>query len=270
MTPPPRWDPAQYDRFKAQRSQPFHDLVALLRPVPAPRVVDLGCGTGELTAGLARTLGPVELLGLDQDAAMLAEALPRTRGPLRFGCADIGAFAQPGHWDIVLSNAALQWVPGHAAVLARWAASLRPGGQLAVQVPANADHLSHRVAADVAAEEPFQAAFGPAGPPPDAVARNVLAPEAYARLLWDLGLREQTVRLQVYPHLLEGPEGVVEWVKGTTLTRFKARLAPEAFDAFLDAYRRRLLQRLAAEEDARAGQPYMYAFKRILIWGRLG
>lgn len=268
MTPKPRWDPAQYDRFKAQRAQPFHDLVALLRPVPAPRVVDLGCGTGELTAGLVETLGAAELLGLDLDAAMLAEALPRSGGPLRFGCADIAAFDDAGSWDIVLSNAALQWVPEHAAVLAQWVASLRPGGQLAVQVPANADHLSHRVAAEVAAEAPFHAAFGPAGPPPDAVVRNVLAPEAYARLLWDLGLREQTVRLQVYPHLLEGPEGLVAWVKGTTLTRFKARLAPEVYADFLEAYRGRLLDRLGAEEDARPGHPYLYTFKRILIWGR--
>ena len=262
------WDPTQYDRFKAERAQPFRDLVALLEPFPGPRVVDLGCGTGELTASLVQSLGAVEVLGLDNAPAMLAQALPLSGGPLRFGCADIAAFDDAGSWDIVLSNAALQWLPDHPAILARWVAALRPGGQLAVQVPANADHPSHRVAAELAAEEPWTSAFGPAGPPPDAVAANVLAPERYARLLWDLGLHRQTVRLQVYAHALEGPEQVVEWVKGTTLTRFKARLAPDAYATFVEVYRQRLLQRLAAEENAQAGRPYLYPFKRILFWGQ--
>lgn len=80
-----------------------------------------------------------------------------------------------------------------------------------------------------------------------------------------MGLRRQTVRLQVYAHALDGPEQVWEWVKGTTFTRFKARLAPEAYAAFVDAYRLRFL-RLAAEEEAQAGQPYLCPFKRILLW----
>jgi trans-aconitate 2-methyltransferase len=268
MSSPSPWNPRQYDRFKAERAQPFFDLVAMLRPAAAPRVVDLGCGTGELTAGLPERLGAAEVWGLDNSETMLAEARGRAAPGLRFAHADIARFDEPGAWDVVLSNAALQWVPDHAAVLARWVASLAPGGQLAVQVPANADHPTHRVAAELANEEPFRSAFIAGHPPPDAVAAHVLAPERYAALLFGLGLRDPRVRLQVYCHLLDGPEQAVEWVKGTTLTRFKAALPPELFDRFVDRYRERLLARLAADEGAAAGKPYLYPFKRILMWGQ--
>lgn len=268
MPTPSPWNPRQYDRFKAERAQPFFDLVAMLRPVATPRVVDLGCGTGELTAGLRERLGAAEVLGLDNSETMLAEARGREAPGLSFGHADIARFDEPGAWDVVLSNAALQWVPDHAAVLARWVDSLAPGGQLAVQVPANADHLTHLVADEVAHEEPFRSAFVAARPPPDAVAANVLAPERYAALLFRLGLREPRVRLQVYCHLLDGPEQTVEWVKGTTLTRFKAALPPALFDHFVERYRERLMARLAADEGAAEGRPYLYPFKRILMWGQ--
>jgi len=257
------WDPAQYDRFKAERTQPFLDLVDLLAPLsPGARVVDLGCGTGELTATLADRLGAAEVLGLDHAETMLTEARPRATGALHFGQADIAAFHQPGAWDVVLANAALQWVPDHAAVLARWVASLRPGGQLAVQVPANHDHPSHAVAARVAAGPAFAAAF-PDGPPPDPVAANVLAPEAYAVLLHELGLVDVRVRLEVYGHVLDETAAVVEWVKGTTLNRFKAALAPEVFADFVERYRAELLARLGDH------RPFFYPFKRILFSGRV-
>jgi trans-aconitate 2-methyltransferase len=190
---------------------------------------------------------------------MLAEAAAHASPTVRFEHGDLAAFAQPGAWDVVFSNAALQWVPDHPAVLARWARSLRPGGALAVQVPANADHPSHTVAGEVAAAEPFRAASGPAGPPPDPVAVNVLAPEAYAELLHDLGLRDVHVRLQVYLHVLPSSGDLVEWVKGTTLNRYRATLPPETFDDFVIAYRDALLARLGERS------PFPYPFKRILL-----
>lgn len=261
---PGAWDPAQYDRFKAERSQPFVDLAALALPVaPGGRVVDLGCGTGELTATLVDRFHAAEVVGLDNAEPMLAEARPRADdgGRLRFAAADIATWSDADAWDAVLSNAALQWVPGHADVLARWAASLRPGGTLAVQVPANHDHPSHTVAAEVAASPAFAADF-PAGPPPDPVAGNVLAPEAYAVLLHDLGLVDVHVRLQVYNHLLDSTADVVEWVKGTSLTRFKALLPPDRFAAFVDTYRSALVTRLGERA------PFLYPFKRILFRAR--
>jgi trans-aconitate 2-methyltransferase len=259
---PDCWNPDQYDRFKAQRSAPFHDLVALVEPPPpGARVVDLGCGTGELTAGLVERWQPAELIGLDSSPAMLAEAEPRARGPLRFVAGDLTEPGLGGTYDVVLANASLQWVPDHPGVLARWTDLLAPGGQLAVQVPANVDHASHVVADEVAHEPRFAGAL--AGDVPRDTVHNVCRPEQYAELLDALGFTRQHVRLQVYGHHLGSTADVVEWVKGTSLTRFRTRMDDATYDAFVDRYRTRLLEVLGDRS------PFFYAFKRILFWGRL-
>lgn len=256
------WDPGQYERFAEERARPFHDLLALVAPCPGGAVVDLGCGTGELTAVLHDHTGASSTLGIDTSAAMLERAAAHSRPGLRFEPGDIAGLDAPGAFDVVFANAALQWVPDHDRLLERLTACLRPGGQLAVQVPTNADHASHVVAAAVAAEAPFVEHFG-GSPPPDPVGSSVLAPEHYAEILHRLGYATQHVRLQVYGHVLPSAGHVVEWTKGTTLTRFRRVLAPEVYEAFLDRYRTELV---AALGDAR---PYFYAFKRILFWARL-
>ena len=183
------WDRERYGRFAAERAQPFHDLLGLVRPVPGGRVVDLGCGGGELTAQLHRRLGAAETLGLDNSPAMLERAAELAGGGLRFELRDIAGFGGGG-WDVIFSNAALHWLPDHAALLSRLVAALGEGGQLAVQLPANHDHPSHLVAAEVAGTEPFRSALG-------GYRREspVQAPEWYAELLDRLGLEAQHVRL---------------------------------------------------------------------------
>jgi len=249
------WDPTQYRRFEAERDQPFHDLLAMVELVPDGRVVDLGCGDGRLTALAHRSLGAASTVGIDSSASMLADAT--AEDGLSFELDDIALWSAPAFYDVVLSNAALHWVPDHAAVLGRWRAALRPNGQLAVQVPANADHPSHTVVGEVTEALGLDIE-------PDPVAVNVLRPEEYAGLLDDLGAVEQHVRLQVYVHHLPSSGDVVEWVKGTTLTRVKRATDTEGFERFLDAYRTRLLEVIGDRA------PYTYPFKRILFRARFG
>lgn len=250
------WDPGQYHRFAAERRRPFDDLLALVRPVPGGRVVDLGCGTGELTAELHRRTGAAETVGLDSSPAMLDRAAAHAGGGLRFERGDLAAWrTAPGQpVDVVFANASLQWVPDHPVVLESLVAGLAPGGQLAFQVPANHDHPSHTIAAEMGAE----LGLGPVGP-----AASVLAPEAYATLLHALGLRDLHVRLQVYGFELPSAADVAEWTKGTLLTGYRARLGDEAYADFERTYRRRLADRLGG------ARPYFYAFKRILARGRM-
>jgi trans-aconitate 2-methyltransferase len=252
------WSPETYDRFRAERTQPFHDLLALVRRGGSPRVVDLGCGTGELTAEVHRTLAARETLGIDSSETMLARAASFAEPCLRFELGDISDFSADAAWDVVFSNAALQWAGPQEPLLARLARALRPGGQLAVQVPANHDHPSHVLAHALADEEPYRSALE--SPVPTS---PVLAPEGYAKLLHALGFEEQHVRLQVYPHVLGGPADVIEWVRGTKLTAFQKRLPAALWPAFLDAYRQRVMPALGVS------RPYFYPFKRILLWGRL-
>jgi trans-aconitate 2-methyltransferase len=251
------WNPDQYARFRDERSQPFFDLMALVQATPAMRVVDLGCGTGELTRHLHRHLGAAETIGLDSSPSMLARSAPFAGEGLRFEPGDIAAFAPEQPYDLVFSNAALHWVPEHPALLARLTAAVAAGGQLAFQVPTNDDQPSHRTAAEVAGEEPFRTALGGYVRP-----HTVLPPEEYARHLHRLGYREQHVRIQVYGHYLGARDEVVEWVKGSMLTDYQRRLPADLFDAFLARYRQLLLPRL---EDTR---PYFYPFKRLLAWAR--
>jgi len=253
------WNPAQYERFRDERSQPFFDLLALVEARPQMRVVDLGCGTGEWTRALHQRLSATETLGLDSSAAMLAKTQQFADDGLRFEQGDIAEFAAAGEYDLVFSNAALHWLADHEWLLARLTAALRAGGQLAVQVPANDDHPTHIVAAELARQSPFREAM-------QGYERRwpVLKPEAYAALLHRLGYKKQHVRLQVYGHLLGARDEVIEWVKGTLLTDYEKRLPAELFAEFMQQYGERLFKHL---EDTR---PYFYPFKRILFWAELG
>jgi len=243
------WDPNQYERFKDERAQPFRDLAALVEPRPRMRVADLGCGTGELTRELHEQLAAEETIGIDSSETMLLKSQSFGSEVLRFEKGDIESFVADRPFDLIFSNAALHWVPDHEHLFARLVALIAPHGQLAIQMPANHDHPSHRIAAELAPS------FG------ITPTLNVLPPERYAALLHQLGFARQHVRLQVYGHVLPSSADVVEWTKGTTLTPFRESLSPERYDEFLAEYTLRVV---AALGDAR---PYFYTFKRVLIWG---
>lgn len=250
------WDPEQYERFRDERSRPFFDLLAMVRPIPGGRAVDLGCGTGELTKVLHETVGARATIGLDNSETMLAKSADRAGNGLRFKLGTILRFRPSKPFDLVFSNAALQWVPDHETLFPKLADAIAPGGQLAVQMPANHDHASHVIADALAREEPFLAEM-------DGHVRNwpVLPVEQYARILDRLGFDDVQALVRVYVHHLPGPEDVVEWVKGTYLTHYRERLSPEGYTAYLDAYRERLLAALPDE------RPFVYTYKRILLHG---
>ena len=251
------WEPERYARFAAERARPFFDLLDLVTPIPGARAVDLGCGTGELTAELHRRTGAAETHGVESSKAMLAKAAAHADGGLRFERGDISAFAPAEPYDLVFSNAAYHWLPDHPKLLARLTGFVKPGGQLAFQVPDNFDHASHRAAELVASEEPFASALGGSAHP-----RNVLAPEAYAAILDRLGYHEQAVSLHVYGQRLDSREGIVAWVEGSLLSEYRRRLSPGLYARFLERYRELLFAMLPDE------RPFFFTFRRILARGR--
>jgi len=250
------WDPQQYERFRSEREQPFHDLLALVRPRPGMRAVDLGCGTGALTLQLHRTLQARETLGIDNSPSMVSKP-PQAPG-LRFELRDVAAFVPAEPVDLLFSNAALHWIPEHGELLPRLRAALGPGGQIAVQMPANDDHASHETARELAMEHEFKRHLG------GFVRRPPLpSPVRYAGWLHHLGFASQHVRLQVYTHLLGSRDEVVEWVRSTLLTDYQRRLPPPVWDRFLARYRELLLPKLPDD------RPFLYTYPRILFWGQL-
>jgi len=251
------WNPDQYAQFARERAQPFEDLLAMVRPRERMRVIDLGCGSGELTRRLHDRLRPTRTLGIDNSPNMLEKARAHSGDGLEFRIGDIAQFGPDEKFDLVFSNAALQWVPDPPEVLRKLSSWLNPDGQLAIQVPANDDHPTHVVAREIAGRSPYR----------DALTDwkrqfFVLKPEQYATILHRLGFRQQHVRLQVYAHLLPSREHEIEWVKGTMLTDYQKHLPPDLFARFMDDYRRDLLPQL--EDD----RPHFYLFKRILFWAQ--
>ena len=256
---PSPWSPEQYHRFYAQRRQPFLDLMGMVQPADGMRVIDLGCGTGALTRQLHEHLGAAETLGVDSSETMLAQSAEHAGEALRFEQHDIARYTSEAPFDLVFSNAALQWILDHPALWAHVFELVAPGGQLAIQVPFNDDHPTHRSAAEVALTEPFKTALGGWTRP-----WPVLPVEEYALLLDRLGAVEQSVRLQVYVHHLPSREALVEWVKGSLLTAYQRRMPAELFEDYLTAYREALFAKVS--DDA----PYVYPFKRVLMWARRG
>jgi len=253
------WNPAQYDKFQREREQPFFDLAAMVHPRTGMRVVDLGCGTGRLSRMLHERLNARETIGIDRSANMLSEHPSGSLPPgLRFEVDTIESFPGPrGMFDLIFSNAAFHWVEDHDSLLGRLTSALAPGGQLAFQVPSSHDDASHTVAAELSEVAPYRDALdGWRRPQP------VMTPEAYARVLHRLGFIDPRVHLIVYPHVLEGPEAVIEWMKGTLLTDYAKRLPADLFEGFLKDYRARLVERMDRS------RPFFFPFKRILCWGQ--
>jgi trans-aconitate 2-methyltransferase len=251
------WSRAQYEMFKQERQQPFYDLLRLVHPAPGGRVVDLGCGTGHLTAVLHRETGATSTLGIDSSPEMLAETPSERDVGLTFLRGDVVSACRGEQFDLIFSNAALHWIEDHERLLGDLCSSLRPQGQLLVQVPANHDHASHLCVAQVAEEPPFAEVLGGYRGH-----RNVLPVERYALLLHQLGLVDVQARLQVYVHRLPSSRYVVEWLKGTTLTPFAERLGSRLYERFVESYERVLLRTIGDSS------PYLYTFKRIFLSGR--
>lgn len=247
------WDPKQYHKFQAERSAPFFDLLALVEIRPNLKVVDLGCGTGELTRHLTEALPNSDVTGLDSSAQMLEKAASYTSPILHF---EQGNQAQlSGEWDLIFSNAALQWSEDHPVLIPSLYERLLPGGQIAVQVPSNHNHISHEIYRETAAEEPFKTVlngFQRYAP--------VLSIDEYARLFFDRGAENIIVFEKVYAHVLEDADAVVEWISGTALVPYFERLG-EYKENFVDSLRAKMRRALP-------DTPVFYPFRRTFFSAR--
>jgi trans-aconitate 2-methyltransferase len=233
----PVWDPAQYLRHAGHRTRPFTDLLARVPELPGdpPRIADLGCGAGNVTALLAGRWPAARITGYDNSPEMLDKArADHGGGSLRFAHADVHTWVPDGPYDLIVSNATLQWVPGHVERFRDWVRGLTPGGTLAFQVPGNFDAPSHTLLRELAASPRWRDRLAGVLRHDDAVLR----PEGYLERLTALGCTTDAWET-TYVHLLTGQDPVLDWVKGTGLRPVLTALAddPEARDAFVDAYR---------------------------------
>ncbi|RSM60368.1 trans-aconitate 2-methyltransferase [Actinoplanes sp. ATCC 53533] len=248
------WDPTVYHRFGDERSRPFHDLVARIGAERPRAVADLGCGPGELTAGLARRWPDARVTGLDSSPEMIGKARALA-APVAFDVADVHDWQPAPDTDVVVTNAVLQWVPEHRALIERWVRALPSGAWFAMQVPGNFDAPSHRALRALARSAPYAETVGE-------IVREAPVDDAagYAALLTGAGATVDAWET-TYVHLLAatGPEHpVLRWMEGTALRPVKAALAEPAWRGFRAA----LGATLAAEYPARNGY-VAFPFRRI-------
>jgi trans-aconitate 2-methyltransferase len=247
------WNPNQYHKFQSERSAPFYDLLALVEMRPNLKVVDLGCGTGELTRQLADKLPDCHVTGLDSSPQMLEKAASFSSPNLVFVQGDQSQLTK--EWDLIFSNAALQWSGNHTELIPNLYRRLSQGGQIAVQVPSNHNHISHQIYRETANEEPFKSVL-------NGFQRHVpvLSIDQYARLFFGCGAENIVVFEKVYAHVLENSDAVVEWISGTALVPYFEKLG-EHKDQFVQAIRKKM--RAVMPES-----PVFYPFRRTLFSAR--
>lgn len=248
------WNPEVYDQFKTERSAPFFDLLALLKPRPGLEALDLGCGTGELTQHLAAALPESTVLGIDSSQEMLEKSKAFAGKQLHFACVPIEKQLADGRkWDVIFSNAALQWVQDHTGLFEQLAEAVRPGGQLLVQMPNQHQNISNRLLNELAARDPYEGALAGWNR-----ISPVLSIEAYSQLLFELGAKSMNVFEKVYPLILADVDALIDWVSGTALIPYLEKLEGELKGRFKEDYRQFLNANFTHK-------PVFYPFKRILI-----
>ncbi len=251
------WEPDRYLQFADQRLRPALDLLGQIVLTTPRRIVDLGCGAGNVTRLLAERWPAAEISGLDSSPEMLARAraaLPQAR----FELASVEQWRPDAPLDLLFSNAALHWVGDHEALFPRLLGCVAPGGVLAVQMPGNFDAPSHRLIRELASEPAWSARLGAARM--GAVLgmadyHRILAPHARNLALWET----------TYWQALAGPAPVLDWLRGTTLLPYLAPLDEAGQAAFLDE----LGPRLAAAYPANpADELTLFPFRRLFIVAR--
>jgi trans-aconitate 2-methyltransferase len=250
------WSAAQYTKFEAERNRPIHDLLAQIPNDRVATAADIGCGPGNSTELLQRRFPGATLTGMDSSPEMIAAAKQRLPG-VRFNLDDIAAWrGDGGPFDVILSNAALQWVPNHESLMPALLGHLAPGGSLAVQVPDNLEEPAHRLMRSTAAEGPWAAKLSGS-----AKARPVRHDaDWYYRALTAAGATVDLWRT-TYFHVLAGGAGaVVEWFKGTGLRPFLQPLDEAEQKDFLAQYQAAVAEAYPAQSDGTVLLPFPRLF----------
>jgi trans-aconitate 2-methyltransferase len=231
------WNPDQYQRFSEHRSRPFYDLITRIDAPRAKRIADLGCGPGNLTAHLSQRWSESSVTGVDNSPEMLEKAKALSNQNLEFELADLSTWQPKQPQQVIVSNAALQWVPDHETLIPRLASLLESDGWLAVQMPNNFDQASHMTINQICSSSRWAAQLGNL----DSALRHAKTLEWYITELSRLGFQVDAWETN-YQHILPGKNAVLEWVKGTALRPMLAVLEPDDQSEFLEECRTQLLE----------------------------
>ena len=248
----PTWQADQYLRFAAERTQPCRDLAARVAIESPRRVIDLGCGPGNSTEVLAARWPGAEITGLDSSPKMLERAAATHPG-WRWVACEIAEWSHgEDACDVVFSNAALQWVPDHASLFPRLLARVAAGGALAIQMPGNYDAEPHRLMRAVASHFPATEGVREWFTHGMEFYYDLLAPQATRVDLW----------ATEYIHVMDGPDAIVEWYKGSGMRPFLEALH---CDADRERFTAEYLAAIRQAYPARPDGSVLFPFRRLFL-----
>jgi trans-aconitate 2-methyltransferase len=246
----PTWNAHQYLKFADERIRPCKDLVSRIGIADPRRIVDLGCGPGNSATVLAERWPNADIAGVDNSSAMI-DVARREQAGRNWIASDIWDWTrtEPSRFDLVFSNAALHWVPDHAALYPRLLGSVAEGGTLAVQIPADFNALPHQLMRELA--------------PPNVHANewhchepsfyyDVVAPHARVVDIWE----------SVYQHVLPDSDAIVEWYKGSGMRPF---LEAMTSDAQREEFMARYTQRIREAYPVRPDGKVLFPFRRLFL-----
>jgi trans-aconitate 2-methyltransferase len=251
------WNPEIYSKFKTTRYQPFYDLADLIKPVKSMKAIDLGCGTGEQTAILANRFKDADFLGIDSSPEMLGQSKSLETDNLHFRLATTeDTLNSEEKWDLIFSNAALQWSNDHRTLFPELIGLINSRGQFAVQMPVQKENALNRILFELVEEEPFKS--GLKGWKRDS---PVLSIDEYAQILFSCGLEDIQIIQKVYSIIANDHDTLYDFISGSSLIPYLERLEGEQKELFINTYKDRI--KLCFPK-----LPAIYAFKRLLLYGR--
>lgn len=248
------WNPDTYNQFKTERAAPFYDLLALVKPVAHMKLIDLGCGTGETTKTIADSLPGATVTGIDSSAEMLVNSANLQTERLQFKVRGIEEQLDSNEkFDLIFSNAAIQWVNDHEVLFPKIINCINKGGQLAIQMPAQHHNITNIILSELADEDPFKdnlQHFKRISP--------VLDIDRYAAILFENGATSINVFEKIYPLILRDTEALYNWVSGTALIPYIEKLNAGLKEKFINAFKQKLAKHFTTT-------PVFYPFRRILM-----
>lgn len=251
------WNPEIYNRFKNIRYQPFYDLSDLISSENLQNCVDVGCGTGEQTAILAHKFEQAQFLGIDSSTEMLEKSKEFDLPNLRFEQQTIEEFANlDSKWDLIFSNAALQWSDNHNELFPKLISKLNKNGQFAVQMPCQKNNVLNVILSDLARENPFADFlnnFHRDSP--------LLSIDDYAKIMFDEGLKDLNISMKIYPIYGNDETDFYSFISGSALIPYMERLTSKQQELFTTEFKARIKAFYKTF-------PAIYSFKRILLYGR--
>lgn len=252
------WDPEKYNQYKNVRYQPFFDLMKMISAENLETAVDIGCGTGEQTRILSERFENTRFLGIDPSKEMLAKAAAYQHSRLQFKISTAEEFLNANHnksWDLIFSNAALQWSDDHSELFPKLIGLLSSKGQFAVQMPVQKENLLNKLLLDLVQEKPYTDLLqGWKRESP------LLSIDEYAQIMFQNGLQNIQIVQKIYPIIADNANQLFDFIAGSSLIPYLERIPASQHEIFIQTYTARI-------QEAFKSFPAIYAFKRLLLYG---